>query len=238
MEKTVNFQLGAPVIAGNLATYEKQETPEQQAINNAVKTLLMAAKANAWSNNIAARALNGLAGYVCGNNDIYPALAVLRKLPEKYVKKYAALLEIALGHFHKAEEKDGKITIYQALDPLFSVTKKGIFCTMEELTQGTKRERLAAVAKLCANRFKLPKDLTTIKVKPYPREKDIASDTLALVNKALASAARQWGNWQNSPDATKLRRLLELIGQEAILSSKDNAVTAQTAGIGGRPKIK
>lgn len=193
--------------------------------------------------NLASKAINGLAGFVCSRQGIAAAIQVLEKMPEKAAKKYAALLEIACGYFQHKVEKDGKIIVYKHDTPLFKFSKKaGVICTEERLIIGTKKQRHAAYQALCKKRYKLPEDLSQIVVKAMPKEND--ADSICKSFKALATRAQNaWADWQDTENAALVQRILDFLAMEKVFerkttNTKDKAVTAATSNKGGRPKIK
>lgn len=219
-------------------TEKGSDYTDSMFLRDITQVLIIACKAQDWSMATSDKALRGLAGYVCGNNDIESAIRVLDKLPEKYAKQIASRLEIYLGYYAKIEYQGNACTIFKHDKSLFKRTKTaGITCTMDALTQGTKKEKIAAYKELCQKRQTLPRDMTSAKIKSLPVVEDKAAKHVASIEKAIKTAIMAHADWAASPSAMDLYRLLDKIGWQDILSSKDKATMAATAGFGGRPKV-
>lgn len=248
MCKDSHKQKGDQIMAETAKNLGSAMTIDQQSMVDAIvaDTLAVLIRCEAdieAAKNLASKAINGLAGFVCSRQGIAAAIEVLEKMPEKAAKKYAALLEIACGYFHSKEEKEGKFIVFKNDTPLFKFSKKsGVICTIESLLTGSKKQRHTAYQKLCKNRLKLPEDLTQVTIKAIPREND--ADSICKSFKALATKAQNsWNNWQDTENAALLQRILDFLAMEKVFErkttgAKDRAVTAATTGKGGRPKIK
>lgn len=222
------------------ATYtgglQAQAQAQPNIIDRVVNALLMASKANNWSNTVTTRALQGLAGYVCGNNDIESAMAVIEKLPKKEQKKIAQKIEIALGYFDHIEMKNGKQIVYKHNTPLFSIDKTGcVTCNWEALT-GNRKDRTPAYSALCGNRKKLDPNYT---VKALPIN-DKANTHLESLKNLVQKIARDKNNWLNDSNAVKLAQIIEQISETFIgfdiecLSDQDLNAMRSTANKHGR----
>lgn len=217
----------------NNAPVEQIEHP----LNRILMTLVMAAKANEWANQITGKAIRGLAGHVCGNHDINAAIAVLDKLPVSDAKKVARRLEIALGNFQQVTRaQNGKVNIIEAEFPLLTYDRKtGWSCQYDALLSSDKKEKNFAYDMLCRNRARLPKDwFECLKIEAVQTKEEIADTELAKIDKLVKSIRNKQSQWTNNKNAYKLRRLLELLDNE-ILSSEDAKIFSTTSNFhGGR----
>lgn len=212
------------------------EQKENHPLDQIAKMLIMASMANQWSSQITAKAIKGLAGYVCGNHDIKAAIAILDKLPVADAKKVARRLEIALGNFQGIyRNQQGKVVITEGAMPILVYDRKsGWVCQYEGLLSPDKKIRNYHYDLLCSNRARLPIDWQqNLKLEQLQVQSE-ADKQIERVEKMVKSIRNCRSKWINDANAWKLRRLLELLDDE-ILSSEDAKVFSTTSNFhGGR----
>lgn len=185
-------------------------------------------------------ALEGLAGYICGNRSLQSGVAFLEKIPAKSRAKARDILEIFLG-WHSGKDAAGKFT--RKTTHLFATEKGVVFINAEaarELNAPTKRERAIAWQELCSNRPQRGEDVKITDAAPIdPAKAEI--EKLRKLAKGIASRERKRGA---SASSVKLGLLIDALCQcgldleEPILSSEDRRVFATSASFTGKPRVK
>lgn len=212
----------------------------QVLMENELRLLASAFRKEVGAQALTIRAINGISGTICGNNNMEAALYVLDKLPIKQARKVAGLLEISLGHYKAKEEKEGKIYIIKEDEPLFLYDRKsGWTCSQQDkLINAPRKERAKAYKALCAKHFKLPKNIDDLKIVNEAPE-DYGKVLLEQHKAFIAKAAKNYGKWEKSSVNLELRTIIETyLDGEELANFKNKAQVVTTAGIGGRPKIK
>lgn len=222
----------------NLAKNSQQEQSTSEFSLEKIIILLRAAcKAQEWSKITTKRALRGLTGYICGNYSIQTAIDVLEKLPLKYAKKIAKLIEIGIGNYDTVENSDNdKYVITQGKTPILTYDKKtGWNCIHEELNSKTRKIRIACYKQLCKRRKELPENWMEAKIVSYTTQQvTYASKKLAALKNLAKQLEKNRQAWQGAPESFELREFLEWM-QSPSLSAKDTRPMAHTSNITGTP---
>lgn len=234
----MNMPLNAPARdAKAREAREARERARRESLDAIIEQLVKASALENEAMELTWRAIIGLAGHICGNNDIKAAIEVLDRLPEKTRSRVASKLEIALGWFdHCAVDKDS-ITITRRQNRLFKISKKsGASVERTEFFAETKAVRNAAYADLCAKRKKLPLGWQNTARIVDPPAADASIELYGKLDTLLKRIDKCQEKWLGGSKATELRDILTRLDRLTNQSPKDTRAATTTAGIGGRPR--
>lgn len=201
-------------------------------------TYVAADELTAEGKSLQRHALEGLAGYICGNRSLQSGVVFLEKLPAKARVKARDMLEIYLG-WHGGKDSSGKFT--RKTTRLLSIEKGVVFVNADaatELNAPTKKERAIAWQALCGNR---PQKGENVKI-GNPIENDPAKAEIDKLKKLVKGIASRERKRSASASSVKLGLLIDALCQcgldleEPILSSEDRKVFATSANFTGKPR--